>query len=146
MTDAERQALRRQRQMDRVVELEKTVAGQRREIITLRKALDADKTHAAVKAAIGEDDIAASLNQMGQQLRWSLKFAAAAERSTQKILGDMYSFAISGKPMKLAERKAVFKDIIALKHSAEIARRVLEADTDNPPAWRKDLQLPWQLP
>ncbi len=143
MTDAERQALHRQRQADRVAKLEKMVADQRREIITLRKALDADKTRAAVKAVIGEDDIAASLETVGQQLRWSLKFASAAERSTRKIMSDMNSFAISGKPMKLEERKAVFRDIIALKHSAEIARRVLEADPENPPAWRKDLQLPW---
>jgi hypothetical protein len=144
MTDAERQAAHRQRQADRVAELEKLVADQRREIITLRKALDADKTRAAVKAVIGDDDdIAASLKTVGQQLRWSLKFASTAERSTRKIMSDMNSFAISGKPMKLEERKAVFGDIIALKHSDEIDRRVLEADPENPPAWRRDLQLPW---
>jgi hypothetical protein len=137
MTAAERQALRRQRQMDQVAELEKTVAEQRREIITLRKALDADQTHAAVKAVIGEDDIAASLMHIRQQIKWSLKFVTAAERSTQKILGDMYSFAISGKPMKLEERKAVFKDIVALKQSAEIAHSVLEGDPENPPAWKR---------
>jgi len=137
MTAAERQASRRRRQMDQVAELEETVAEQRREIITLRKALDADQTHVAVKAVIGEDDIAASLTQMGQQLRWSLKFVTAAEKATQEILENMYMFAISGKPMKLEERKAVFKDIVALKQSAEIAHSVLNGDPENPPAWKR---------
>jgi hypothetical protein len=146
MTDAERQALRRQRQINRVAELEKTVAEQRREIITLRKALDADQTHAAVKAVIGEDDIATGLMHIRQQLKWSLLLVERTRVQTRRLLSDMYPFAISGHPMPKEKRKAVFKDIQSMQEAANVAHGWLVADPGNPPPWTRSLHLPWQLP
>jgi hypothetical protein len=146
MTVAERQAARRQRQEDMISELEKTVVAQRREIITLRKALDADETHKAVKAVIGEDDIATALMHIRQQLKWSLLLVNTTRVQTRKLLDDMYSFAISGQPMPKEKRKAVFKDIQAMQEAADVAHGWLVADPDNPPPWTRSMYLPWQLP
>jgi len=146
MTAAERQAARRQRQIEQVAQLEKTVADQRREILTLRKALDADETHKAVKAVIGKDDIATALMHIRQQLKWSLQLVNTTRVQTRKLLDDMYSFAISGQPMPKEKRKAVFKDIQTMKEAADVAHGWMVADPDNPPPWTRSLHLPWQLP
>jgi hypothetical protein len=60
--------------------------------------------------------------------------------------GRMYPFAISGHPMKLEKRKAVFKDIQAMQEAADVAHGWLVADPGNPPPWTRSLHLPWQLP
>lgn len=132
MTAAERQAARRRRLMEEMMELRRTVEAQAREINELR-----EMQRLIRNILVGEQGGDPDPPAYADTLLNASTLVRRVERAMARIKGPMNMFAIGGKKMNRETRRAVFAEICAIDEEARFAKRSLLLEEGNRPAWAR---------